>query len=157
MLSHARTDMDVIKELADDEAAYRGLTLTWFEHSALKDLFEKMAQNGGRVIVTTDHGTVRVKNEVKVKGDRSTNSNLRYKLGKNLGYNADEVFECLNPEKFGLPRPNLSTGYVFARDKDFFVYPNNYHQFVKYFKDTFQHGGVSLEEMVIPLAILDAK
>ena len=157
MLSHARTDMDVIKELADDEAAFRGLTLTWFEHSALKELFEKMAQNGGRVIVTTDHGTVRVKNEVKVKGDRSTNSNLRYKLGKNLGYNTDEVFECIDPEKFGLPRPNLSTGYVFARDKDFFVYPNNYHQFVKYFKDTFQHGGVSLEEMVIPLAILDAK
>ena len=157
MLSHARTDMDVIKELADDEAAYRSLTLTWFEHSALKELFEKMAENGGRVIVTTDHGTVRVKNEIKVKGDRSTNSNLRYKLGKNLGYNADEVFECLDPEKFGLPRPNLSTGYVFARDKDFFVYPNNYHQFVKYFKDTFQHGGVSLEEMVVPLAILDAK
>ena len=157
MLSHARTDMDVIKELADDEAAYRGLTLTWFEHSALKELFDKMAEEGGRVIVTTDHGTVRVKQEIKVRGDRSTNSNLRYKVGKNLGYDTDEVFECLDPEKFGLPKPNLSTGYVFARDKDFFVYPNNYHQFVKYFKDTFQHGGVSLEEMVVPLAILDAK
>ena len=157
MLSHARTDMDVIKELADDEAAYRGLTLTWFEHSALKELFDKMAEEGGRVIVTTDHGTVRVKQEVKVRGDRSTNSNLRYKVGKNLGYSEKEVFECLNPEKFGLPKRNISTGYVFARDRDFFVYPNNYHQFVKYFKDTFQHGGVSLEEMVVPLAILDAK
>ena len=157
MLSHARTDMDVIKELADDEAAYRGLTLTWFEHSALKELFDKMAEEGGRVIVTTDHGTVRVKQEVKVRGDRSTNSNLRYKVGKNLGYSEKEVFECLNPEKFGLPKQNISTGYVFARDRDFFVYPNNYHQFVKYFKDTFQHGGVSLEEMVVPLAILDAK
>ena len=157
MLSHARTDMDVIKELADDEAAYRSLTLTWFEHSALKELFEKMAESGGRVIVTTDHGTVRVKQEVKVKGDRSTNSNLRYKVGRNLGYDSKEVFECSDPEKFGLPKQNLSTGYVFARDKDFFVYPNNYHQFVKYFKDTFQHGGVSLEEMVVPLAILDAK
>ena len=157
MLSHARTDMDVIKELADDEAAYRSLTLTWFEHSALKELFDKMAEAGGRVIVTTDHGTVRVKQEVKVKGDRSTNSNLRYKVGKNLGYERSEVFECLDPEKFGLPKPNLSSGYVFARDRDFFVYPNNYHQFVKYFKDTFQHGGVSLEEMVVPLAILDAK
>ncbi len=157
MLSHARTEMDVIKELADDEAAYRGLTLTWFEHSALKELFDKMAEEGGRVIVTTDHGTVRVKQEIKVRGNRSTNSNLRYKVGKNLGYDTDEVFECLDPEKFGLPKPNLSTGYVFARDKDFFVYPNNYHQFVKYFKDTFQHGGVSLEEMVVPIAILDAK
>ena len=157
MLSHARTDMDVIKELADDEAAYRGLTLTWFEHSALKELFEKMAEVGGRVIVTTDHGTVRVKQEIKVRGDRSTNSNLRYKVGKNLGYEENEVFECRDPEKFKLPKQNISTGYVFAKDKDFFVYPNNYHQFVKYFKDTFQHGGISLEEMVVPLAILDAK
>ena len=104
MLSHARTDMDVIKELADDEAAYRGLTLTWFEHSALKELFEKMAEVGGRVIVTTDHGTVRVKQEIKVRGDRSTNSNLRYKVGKNLGYEENEIFECRDPEKFKLPK-----------------------------------------------------
>jgi CheY-like chemotaxis protein len=157
MLSHARTDMDVIKELADDEAAYRGLTTTWFEHSALKELLEKMAEAGGRVILTTDHGTVRVKQEVKVRGDKSTNSNLRYKVGKNLGYDSSDVMEAVDPEKLGLPKQNISTGYIFAREKDFFVYPNNYHQFVKYFRDTFQHGGVSLEEMIIPLAILDSK
>jgi hypothetical protein len=98
-----------------------------------------------------------VKQEVKVRGDKSTNSNLRYKVGRNLGYDAKEVFEGVDPEKFGLPKQHLSTGYVFAREKDFFVYPNNYHQFVKYFKDTFQHGGVSLEEMIIPIAILDSK
>jgi len=157
MLSHARTDMDVIKELADDEAAYRSLTLTWFEHSALKDLLEKMAEAGGRVIITTDHGTVKVNNEVKVRGDRSTNSNLRYKTGKNLGYDKKDVFEATEPSKFGLPKQNISSGYIFAKDRDFFVYPTNYQQFVKYFKDTFQHGGVSLEEVIVPFAILDSK
>lgn len=157
MLSHARTDMEVIKELADDEAAYRSLTLTWFEHSALRELLEKMAKVNGRVIVTTDHGTVKVNNDVKVRGDRSTNSNLRYKVGKNLGYNTKEVFAAEDPEKFGLPKANVSSSYVFARDRDFFVYPNNYHQFVKHFKDTFQHGGVSLEEVIVPFSILDAK
>jgi len=157
MLSHARTDMDVIKELADDEAAYRSLTLTWFEHSALKDLLEKMAEAGGRVIITTDHGTVKVNNEVKVRGDRSTNSNLRYKTGKNLGYDKKDVFEAMEPSRFGLPKQNISSGYIFAKDRDFFVYPNNYQQFVKYFKDTFQHGGVSLEEVIVPFAILDSK
>ena len=157
MLSHARTDMEVIKELADDEAAYRSLTLTWFEHSALKELLDKMAAANGRVIVTTDHGTVKVNNDIKVRGDRSTNSNLRYKVGKNLGYEKKEVFAAMDPEKFGLPKNHVSTGYVFARERDFFVYPNNYHQFVKYFKDTFQHGGVSLEEVIVPFAILDAK
>tara|TARA_B110000459_G_scaffold204068_1_gene263950 strand:+ start:3599 stop:5176 length:1578 start_codon:yes stop_codon:yes gene_type:complete len=157
MLSHARTDMEVIKELADDEAAYRSLTLTWFEHSALRELLEKMADVNGRVIITTDHGTVKVNNDIKVRGDRSTNSNLRYKIGKNLGYNHKEVFAAEDPEKFGLPKVNVSTSYVFARDRDFFVYPNNYHQFVKYFKDTFQHGGISLEEVIVPFAILDSK
>jgi len=157
MLSHARTDMDVIKELADDEAAYRSLTLTWFEHSALKHLIEKMAEAGGRVIITTDHGTVKVNNEVKVRGDRSTNSNLRYKTGKNLGYDKKDVFEAMEPGRFGLPKQNISSGYIFAKDRDFFVYPNNYQQFVKYFKDTFQHGGVSLEEVIVPFAILDSK
>jgi len=120
MLSHARTDMEVIKELADDEAAYRSLTLTWFEHSALKELLDKMAAANGRVIVTTDHGTVRVNNDIKVRGDRSTNSNLRYKVGKNLGYEKKEVFAAVDPEKFGLPKNHVSTGYVFARERDFF-------------------------------------
>lgn len=157
MLSHARTDMEVIKELADDEAAYRSLTLTWFEHSTLREMFERMSEAGGRVIITTDHGTIRVNNDVKVRGDRSTNSNLRYKVGKNLGYDAKEVIEAVDPEKIGLPKSSVSSGYVFAKERDFFVYPNNYHQFVKYFKDTFQHGGVSLEEVIVPFAVLDSK
>jgi hypothetical protein len=149
--------MEVIKELADDEAAYRSLTLTWFEHSTLREMFERMSEAGGRVIITTDHGTIRVNNDVKVRGDRSTNSNLRYKVGKNLGYDAKEVIEAVDPEKIGLPKSSVSSGYVFAKERDFFVYPNNYHQFVKYFKDTFQHGGVSLEEVIVPFAVLDSK
>ena len=156
MLSHARTEMEVLKELAEDEAAYRSLTLSWFEHSALKDLLNLMADRGARVIITTDHGTVRVANALQVKGERSTNTNLRYKVGRNLGgYNSSDVFEIRQPELAGLPRPNVSSAYIFAREEDFLVYPNNYNHFAQYYRDTFQHGGISLEEVIIPWVELD--
>lgn len=155
MLSHARTEMEVLKELAEDEAAYRSLTLSWFEHSALKDLLNLMAERGARVIITTDHGTVRVANALKVKGERSTNTNLRYKVGRNLGYDGGDVFSIRQPEEAGLPRPNVSSAYIFAREDDFLVYPNNYNHFAQYFRDTFQHGGISLEEVIIPWVELD--
>jgi CheY-like chemotaxis protein len=155
MLSHARTEMDVLKELAEDDAAYRSLTLSWFEHSALRELFDQMAEFNARVIITTDHGTVRVSNPIQVKGDRKTNSNLRYKVGKNLGYKASDVFEVRDPLAFGLPRPQVSSSYIFAREDDFLVYPNNYHHFAQNFKDTFQHGGISLAEVIIPWVELD--
>jgi len=155
MLSHARTEMEVLKELAEDEAAYRSLTHSWFEHSALKELLDKMAEWNARVVITTDHGTVRVGNPVQVKGERSTNSNLRYKVGRNLGYDAGDVFEVREPEKLGLPRPHVSSAYIFAREDDFLVYPNKYHHFAQYFRDTFQHGGISLEEVVIPWVELE--
>lgn len=157
MLSHARTEMEVIKELADDEPAYRSLTLSWFEHSPLREMFNLMASYGARVIVTTDHGTIRVNNPVQVRGERNTNSNLRYKVGRNLGYDASDVFEVREPEKFGLPRPNISSAYIFAREKDFLVYPNNQNHFVQYFRDTFQHGGISMEEMIVPWIELEPK
>ena len=157
MLSHARTDMEVIKELADDEAAYRSLTLTWFEHSALKELLDKMAAANGRVIVTTDHGTVKVNNDIKVRGDRSTNSNLRYKAGRNLSYKEKRVFKVKNPEDAFLPKIGISSEFVFTREQDYFVYPNNYNHFVNYFNNTFQHGGISLEEMLIPYVELEPK
>ncbi len=150
MLSHARTEMEVLKELADDEAAYRSLTHSWFEHSALKEMLDKMAEWNARVIITTDHGTIRVSNPVQVKGERTTNSNLRYKVGRNLGYNAKDVFEVRDPEKIGLPRPHVSSSYIFSREDDFLVYPNKFHHFAQYFSDTFQHGGISLEEVIIP-------
>jgi hypothetical protein len=157
ILSHARTELKMIRELAADEAAYRSLTLSWYMHSSLRDLLVKLAVEKVSVIVTTDHGTIRVNNAVKVVGDRSVNTNLRYKQGKNLAYNAKEVFEVKSPEKINLPKPNVSTTYIFATNDDFFAYPNNYNHYVSYYKDTFQHGGVSLEEMVIPFVVLKGK
>jgi CheY-like chemotaxis protein len=157
MLSHARTDMEVIRELADDESAYRSLTLSWFEHSALNDIFKLIAENNCDVIITTDHGTIKVDDPSKVVGDRNTNSNLRYKQGKNLNYNEKDVLAVRNPEDAYLPRMNVSSTYLFAKESKFFVYPNNYNYYVNYFKNTFQHGGISMEEMIIPYVHLKSK
>ncbi|MDR2968641.1 MAG: PglZ domain-containing protein [Tannerellaceae bacterium] len=157
MLSHARTESKMIRELAQSEAAYRSLTRSWFQHSTAMELFRRIAEKGHKVILTTDHGTVRVDNPVKVVGDKNTNTNLRYKLGKNLSYNPKDIFEIKEPAKAGLPSPNLSTRYIFALNDDFFAYPNNYNYYVSYYKDTFQHGGISMEEMMIPFITLNPK
>lgn len=157
MLSHARTEMEVIRELADDDAAYRSLTKSWFEHSPLFDILKGIAERGGRVVITTDHGTIRVGEPSKVVGDRNTNSNLRYKHGRNLTYEQRDVLEIKDPAKAHLPRANVSTVYVFAKQDKFFVYPNNYNHFVTYFRHTFQHGGISMEEMLVPWAVLKAR
>ena len=157
MLSHARTDMKVIKELAEDDSAYRSLTASLFEHSPLRDIMKQIAKQGAKMIITTDHGTVNVKRPSKVIGDRNVNSNLRYKQGKNLNYIKSDVLEVDKPAEFHLPQQNVSTKYIFAKEDMYFVYQNNYNQFVQYFKDTFQHGGISLEEMLIPIITLEAK
>lgn len=157
MLSHARTDMEVIRELADDDAAYRSLTLSWFEHSPLYDLFMLMAKNGCDVVITTDHGTIKVDEPSKIVGDKNTTTNLRYKQGKNLNYESKDVFEVKNPDEVYLPKINLSSTYVFAKQTKYFVYPNNYNYYMNFYKNTFQHGGLSLEEMVVPIAFLKAK
>ncbi len=157
MLSHARTEMEVIKELADDEAAYRSLTQSWFEHSPLQDMIRKIAEQKARLIITTDHGTVKVNNPVKIIGERATNTNLRYKTGRNLSYNQKEVFRIGNPEEAFLPKTSVSSEFVFTRESDFFIYPNNYNKFVNFYANTFQHGGISLEELLIPYVVLKAK
>lgn len=157
MLSHARTEMEVIKELADDSSAYRSITQSWFDHSPLQEMLRRAVAMGAKLIITTDHGTVKVENPIKVVGDRNTNTNLRYKAGRNLDYNAREVFAVANPDKAFLPKMNMSTHYVFATGKDFFVYPNNYNHFVNYYRNTFQHGGVSMEEVLIPFVTLSPR
>ncbi len=157
MLSHARTESKMVRELANNESAYRSITLSWFNHSVISDFFKLLSQTGCKVIVTTDHGSIRASRPVKIKGDRNTNTNLRYKLGKNLSYDSKEVFVIKEPGKALLPSPNLSTSYVFASGDSFFAYPNNYNYYVSYYKDTFQHGGISMEEMIIPLITLTGK
>lgn len=157
MMSHARTESKMMRELASTEAAYRSITLSWFRHSMVKELFSAIAATGSEVIITTDHGSIRVDNPVKVIGDRNTNTNLRYKVGKNLSYNAKQVFEIKNPDKAFLPSLNVSSTYIFATKEDFFAYPNNYNYYVSYYSDTFQHGGVSMEEMIVPIISLHPK
>ena len=157
MLSHARTESKMVRELANNESAYRSITLSWFRHSAMADLFRQLAQSDYQVIITTDHGSIRATNPVKIIGDRNTNTNLRYKLGKNLAYDSKDLFVIKEPQKAHLPAPNLSTSYVFATGDDFFAYPNNYNYYVSYYRNTFQHGGISMEEMIIPIVTLKGR
>ena len=157
MLSHARTESKMVRELANDESAYRSISLSWFKHSVLAELFTALAQTDYRVILTTDHGSIRADKPVKIVGDRNTNTNLRYKLGKSLAYDSKDLFVIKEPRKAHLPSPNISTSYVFATGNDFFAYPNNYNYYVQYYKNTFQHGGISMEEMIVPLITLKGR
>lgn len=157
MLSHARTESRMVRELASDEKAYRSITASWFRNSPVNELFHALAQTDAKIIITTDHGSIRVNNPIKVIGDKNTNTNLRYKLGKNLAYNQKQVYEIKAPKAAFLPSPNLSTVYIFAQNDDFFAYPNNYNYYVSYYKNTFQHGGISMEEMLVPLVTMQSK
>ncbi len=157
MLSHARTESKMVRELAHDEAAYRSLTVSWFRHSIMSQLLRQLAQTDYQVIITTDHGSIRTNSPVKIIGDRNTNTNLRYKLGKNLSYDDKDLFVIKDPQKAFLPSPNISTSYVFATGDKFFAYPNNYNYYVTYYRNTFQHGGISMEEMIIPFITLKGK
>lgn len=157
MLSHARTEMEVLKELAGDEISYRSLVVSWFEHSPLHRALRRIADKGIQVLLTTDHGSVRVKNPSKCVGDRTTTTNLRYKHGRNLQYDEKSVLAFRDPKQVGLPQPNVSSTFIFAKEDVFLCYPNNYNHFVNYYRGTFQHGGISLEEMVVPVVRLESK
>lgn len=157
MLSHARTDSNIVRELAADEPGYRSVTQSWMEHSPLLALIKALAERDVTVMLTTDHGSVRVERPVRVKGDRDVSVNLRYKQGRLLDYRADDVYEEKNPENIFLPRRHVTGGYIFCRENDFFAYPNNYNQYVQYYTGTFQHGGLSMEEVLVPVAVLRPK
>lgn len=157
MLSHARTEMEVLKELAGDEVSYRSLTVSWFEHSPLYRALKKIADKDIQLIITTDHGTMRVKTPSKCVGDKTTTTNLRYKHGRNIQYEEKDVFAITNPHEAGLPQPNVNSKYIFAKEDVFLCYPNNYNYYVNYYKNTFQHGGVSLEEIIVPIIRLTSK
>jgi DNA-binding response OmpR family regulator len=155
ILSHARTDIDLIRDLAEDESAYRSLIHSWFIHSSLFEMLKILSSHKVRVVFSTDHGTIRVQNAVKVIGDKQTSSNLRYKSGRNLDYDRDKVFEITNPAKALLPKTNITTKYIFATNKDFLIYPNNFNHYAGYYRNTYQHGGISLQEMLLPVATLE--
>ena len=158
MLSHATTDTDIVRELAHDEASYRSLTLSWLQHSPLMDMLRALAgQPNATVVITTDHGSTRVDRPVRVKGDRDISVNLRYKQGRLLDYDARQVFEVRRPADIYLPQRHLTSPYIFARAGDFFAYPNNYNEYVRYYTDTFQHGGISMEETLVPFITLVPK
>lgn len=157
MLSHARTEMEVLKELAGDEISYRSLTVSWFEHSPLHRALRKIADKDIQVFITTDHGTMKVKTPSKCVGDRHTTTNLRYKHGRNMQYEEKDVLAFRDPREAGLPRPNVSSTFIFAKEDVFLCYPNNYNHYVNYYRNTFQHGGVSLEEMLVPVVRLQSK
>lgn len=157
MLSHARTEMEVLKELASDERSYRSITRSWFEHSPLFEALKKIADKNVRIVLATDHGSIRVQTPARVIGDRQTTTNIRYKHGRNLNYEARDVLAFRNPTEAGLPSPNVNSSYIFARENRFLCYPTNYNHFVNYYRNTFQHGGISLEEMIVPVVVMEPK
>ena len=157
MLSHARTEMEVLKELASDERSYRSITQSWFTHSPLHEALRKIADKKVRIVLATDHGSIRVQTPAKVVGDRQTTTNIRYKHGRNLAYEPKDVLAFRDPREAGLPVPNVNSAFIFAREDVYLCYPNNYNHYANFYRNTFQHGGVSLEEMIVPVVVMESR
>ena len=157
ILSHSRSEHQMVHELVGNEAAYRSITQSWFRHSSMRELFERLSTSGYKLMITTDHGSILVENPVRILGDKEVNTNLRFKVGRNLAYKAREVFEIKDPRRVMLPLPNISSAYVFCYGNQFFAYPNNFNYYASHYRGTFQHGGVSMEEMIVPFITLDRK
>ena len=157
MLSHSKTEMEVVKELASNDKAYRSLTQSWFKNSPLLEMIQLAQQLGFKLILTTDHGTINVTSPTKVIGDRDTSLNLRYKTGRSLTYNDKDVLAIKNPKSAFLPSITMNSSFIFAKNDLFLAYPNNFNHYVNYYRNTYQHGGVSLEEMIIPFVVMNPK
>ena len=157
ILSHAKTDNKIISEMIRDDKTYRSITHNWFKNSYLLEIIKLAAESGIKILLTTDHGTIYVKNPTQVVGDKETSVNLRYKLGRNLQYDRNYVFAVEKPEDYYLPKVNVTSKYIFATNDTFLAYPKNYNYFVNYYKNTYQHGGISMEEMIIPFVVLENK
>lgn len=157
ILSHAKTDNSIVDQLIRDDQTFRSLSYNWFENSSVIKLLKKAAEAGYKLIVTTDHGMVQVKKPHKIIGDRESSTNIRYKTGKSLSYGSGPVWSVNDPESIFLPKGHLSSTYVFAKNSAFLAYPKNYNHFVSYYKDTYQHGGISLEECIVPFVIMQPR
>jgi len=157
ILAHSRSDLPILKEIAPNEAAYRSLTRAWFEHSPLNNVFRKLAAPDTVMFITSDHGSVRGLHGTKVIGDRETSTSLRYKYGRNLKVDKKHAVMIKDPATWKLPRRGINTSYIIAKEDYYFVYPTNYHRYLNHYKDSFQHGGISLEEMVLPMIRLEAR
>jgi hypothetical protein len=157
ILAHGRSSNVILKEIAGTEAAFRSLMKSWFVHSPLFTILKAFARRDFTVVVTSDHGSVLCQRGTIAHGRRSTSTNLRYKYGDNLNSNPEESILVKQPEEWRLPPFTISTTFIIAREDFYFVYPNNYNEMVRRFQNSFQHGGVSLEEMVVPVAVLNPR
>jgi len=157
ILAHRRVDSDFLKEILPNESSYRSVVRTWFQHSWIYSVLRKFADADFTIILTSDHGSIRVQNDVKVIADKTTSTNIRFKSGKNLNCPPKYALNIKNPAEYKLPDLGINTNYLIAKENFYFVYPTNYHKFQTFFKDTFQHGGISMEEMILPIVTMTPK